>query len=175
MTTDEFKNKVIPVKDKIFRLARRILDNTQDAEDIVQEVFVKMWSKDIDVSSLKNIDAFMMVIAKNLCLDKIRAGGQQKVEMNDLNISINTTTPHKMLEMKDEVTGIHQIIRHLPLMQQMIVQMRDIEGLEFDEMEEILNINANAIRVNLSRARKAIRDQLIKKHAYEYQGSKVID
>ena len=137
MTTEEFNNKVIPVKDKIFRLARRILNSAEDAEDIVQEVFLKMWSKDIDISSLKNIDAFMLVITKNLCLDKIRWSGQHKLETNSQTSGINNATPHKILEIKDEVAGIHQIIRQLPLIQQMIVQMRDIEGLEFDEMEEI--------------------------------------
>jgi len=174
MTTDEFTNKIIPVKDKIFRLARRILNNAEDAEDLVQEVFVKIWSKDIDISSMKNIEAFMMVVTKNLCLDKIRAGGQQKIEVDESKFHVSFASPDKMLELKDEVTGVHQIISQLPLMQQMIVQMRDVEGLDFEEMEEILQINANAIRVNLSRARKAIRDQLTKKHDYEYQGNKNI-
>jgi len=174
MTTDEFKNKVIPVKDKIFRLARRILNNAEDAEDIVQEVFLKMWSKNIDISSLKNADAFMMTVAKNLCLDKIRSNGHQMIEVNEWNVPLSAAAPDTMLELKDEVSGVERIIRSLPLMQQMIVQMRDIEGLEYEEMEEILNINANAIRVNLSRARKTIREQLIKKHDYEYQGSKNI-
>jgi RNA polymerase sigma-70 factor (ECF subfamily) len=116
----------------------------------------------------------MMVVTKNLCLDKIRAGGHQKVGVDERNIRVSFASPDKMLELKDEVSGVHQIIGQLPLMQQMIVQMRDVEGLDFEEMEEILNINANAIRVNLSRARKAIRDQLTKKHDYEYQGNKNI-
>lgn len=171
MTTDEFKNKVIPVKDKIFRLARRILNNTEDAEDLVQEVFIKIWSKNIEISSLKNIEAFLMTVTKNQCLDKLKLHQLQKVEVDVQKMEFSESSPDKMLELKDEVTGVEQIIGQLPTMQQMIVQMRDIEGLEYQEMEEILNMNTNAIRVNLSRARKAIRDQLLKKHDYEYQRS----
>lgn len=171
MTTDEFKNKVIPVKDKIFRLARRILNNAEDAEDLVQEVFIKIWSKNIEISSLKNIEAFLMTVTKNQCLDKLKSHQLQKVEVDVRKMEVSESSPDKMLELKDEVTGVEQIIRQLPTMQQMIVQMRDIEGLEYEEMEEILNMNANTIRVNLSRARKAIRDQMLKKHDYEYQRS----
>ena len=111
-----------------------------------------------------------MVVTKNMCLDKIKAKGYYKDELNEWNAPVDNKSPDKIAELKDEVSHVHQIIGQLPEQQRMIVQMRDVEEMGYEEIAEVMQMNLNAIRVSLSRARKTIRDRIIKKRKYGYQG-----
>lgn len=170
MTAKEFCNRVLPLQDKLYRLSRRILNNAEDAEDAVQEVFYKLWLKNEELDSFKSLDAFAMVVTKNFCLDRVKSKSYQKAELTVMNEPIDSLSPEKMAEQKDEIDEVHRIVKNLPEQQRMILHLRDIEGMEYEEIEQIMEMNANAIRVNLSRARKAIREQLTATHNYEYQG-----
>ncbi|TDA78157.1 sigma-70 family RNA polymerase sigma factor, partial [Halomonas marinisediminis] len=68
------------------------------------------------------------------------------------------------LEIKDSVSKVHELIDSLPEKQKLIIQLRDIENFEFEEIGKILDIKPSAVRVGLSRARKTIRQQLLKQH-----------
>ena len=171
MTTDEFKQRVLPVKDKLYRLARRILNDVEESEDVVQEVFYRLWSRKDEVTGFRSIEAFAMTITKNMCLDKVKAKGYHKDQLGEWNSPVDNRSPEKIAEINDEVTSVHQAIGQLPEQQRMIIQMRDVEGMEYEEIAEIMQMNLNAIRVSLSRARKTIRDRIIKKQEYEYQGN----
>jgi len=171
MTTEEFKNRVFPIKDKLFRLANRILNNTEESEDVTQEVFYRLWARRAELANYRSIEAFAMVIAKNMCLDKIKSKHYQKAELVEWNAPVDYHSPQKIIELKEDAGNIHKFIRQLPEQQRMVIQMRDVEGLEFEEIAEILQMNLNAVRVNLSRARKEIREQLTKTHNYEYKRS----
>lgn len=170
MTAKEFCNRVLPLQDKLYRLSRRILNNAEDAEDAVQEVFYKLWLKNEELDTFKSLDAFAMVVTKNFCLDRVKSKSYQKAELTAMNEPIDSHSPEKMAEQKDEIDEVHKIVNNLPEQQRMILHLRDIEGMEYEEIEQIMEMNANAIRVNLSRARKAIREQLTATHNYEYQG-----
>lgn len=171
MTTDEFKSRVLPIKDKLFRLARRILNDTEESEDVTQEIFYRLWARRNELENYRSIEAFALVITKNLCLDKLKSKHHQKAELSEWNAPVDYHSPQKLFELKEEVVNVHRFIQQLPTQQRMIIQMRDVEGLEFEEIAEVLQMNLNAVRVNLSRARKTIREQLIKKHEYEYKRS----
>jgi RNA polymerase sigma-70 factor (ECF subfamily) len=169
MTTEEFKNRVLPIKDKLFRLARRILNDTEESEDVTQEIFYRLWARRNELENYRSIEAFAMVMTKNLCLDKIKSKHHQKAELTEWNAPVDYHSPQKLIELKEDVSNVHRFIQQLPEQQRMIIQMRDVEGFEFEEIAEILEMNLNAVRVNLSRARKAIREQMMKKHDYEYK------
>ena len=70
------------------------------------------------------------------------------------------------MELNDSVSLVHRLINNLPEQQKLIIQLRDIEEFEFDEIAEQLNLQPTAVRVSLSRARKTIREQLTKQHNY---------
>jgi RNA polymerase sigma-70 factor (ECF subfamily) len=171
MTTEEFKDRVLPVKDKIYRLAKRILNDIEESEDVVQEVFYRLWSRKDELASYRSIEAFAMIVTKNMCLDKVKAKGYHKDQLGEWNAPIDNRSPYKIAELNDDLQSVHQIIRQLPEQQRMIVQMRDVEGMEFEEIAEIMQMHLNAIRVSLSRARKTIRDRITRKQHYEYQGN----
>jgi RNA polymerase sigma-70 factor (ECF subfamily) len=169
MNIQEFQKQVFPLKNKLFRFARRLLDHTEEAEDMVQETFIRLWNRRDKLDEYRSVEALAMITVKNLCLDKIKAR-RYPVENIENHRQYLENLPE---EMKTDHSGIiqqiHQAIRLLPEQQQMIMHLRDIEGYEFDEISRIVNMNENAIRVALSRARKRIREMLTNTKLYDYQ------
>ena len=169
MTPQEFKILVVPLRNKLYRFSKRILDDPEDAKDIVQEVFIKLWKKGDDLREYKSVEALAMVTTRNLCLDKLKA---KKYPLESID-NIRNEVEMKGYEEKQDLSGIvqkiHQVIKTLPELQRSVIQLRDIEGYDFDEISGILDMNENAVRVNLSRARKKIREILVNNKFYEYQ------
>ena len=169
MDIQEFQLKIYPLKNKLFRFAKRMLDQTEAAEDIVQEVFIKLWNKREKLNEYRSVEALAMITTKNLCLDKIKSRRYPVEKMEDHRQFIESMPDETKVDNSDIILEIHQAIKLLPEQQQMIVHLRDIEGYEFEEIAEITDMNENAIRVALSRARKRIRELLTKTNIYEYQ------
>jgi len=169
MNAEEFKEKVLPVNQKLLRLSFRFLGNVQEAEDIVQEVYFKLWGMREKLSTINNIEAFATTITKNLCLDKLKA--RRTVSLDDHYQNINSResvyeNPHQISENQDSADLIKNIIDRLPEQQKSIIIMRDVNEYEFEEIQEATGFDLNYIRVNLSRARKQVREELIKVHEY---------
>ena len=166
MNQKDFLNKVMPFKDKVYRLAKRLLVSGDEAEDATQELYFKLWKNREKIETYDNVEAYAMRMTKNYCLDQLkskRAGNLKLIHSNykDENISLQ-----KEIEVNDEVDIVKELMKDLSEKQRMIVQLRDIENYEFEEIGKILNMEPTAIRVALSRARKALREKLIKKQQY---------
>lgn len=167
MSPEEFKIQVLPLKHKLFRLSLRFLGRHEEAEDSVQDAFIKLWTRRDELSNYSSIEAFAMTITKNLCLDRIRSKAFQTERLNDRQILVVKQNPEDILEKDDFAGFIGKIIENLPEQQKSIMHMRDIEGLEYDQIAEVMELNINAVRVNLSRARKKVRDTILKIQGYE--------
>ena len=136
MELKEFKITVLPLRAKLLNYARKLTDEPEDAEDAVQEVLLKLWNKRLELEQYRSIEAFAMTLTHNICIDMWRC------KRNDtLSLDI-----------------MHEIIDSLPNLQRTIMRMKDIEGYETDEIAEITGCGPEAIRSNLSRARKKVRD-----------------
>jgi len=161
MTAEEFKSRLLPVRNKLFRFALNLLTNREEAEDAVQDVYLKMWKMRDDLGKYKSPEALMMTITRNHCLDKLKT---KKNKAFTLNTEQNDT-PFENLpnhaEQSDMVSKVKLIIRNLPEQQKTVVHLRDVEGYNFDEITEITGYDLNYIRVNLSRGRKKIRETLL--------------
>jgi len=166
MTQAEFVHIVMPFKDKIFRLAKRLLISTEEAEDATQEIILKLWSNKAKMEEYKNIEAFAMTMTKNYCLDRLKSKQAQNLKIVHSNYQDNKASLQKQVELNDSVNWVARIIEKLPEQQRMIIQLRDIEQYDYNEIAKVLNMNETAIRVALSRARKTIREQLTKTHNY---------
>ena len=169
MNQFEFIKTINPFKDKLFRLAKRLLVSTEEAEDATQEILVKLWNKNEGLDKYNSIEAFAMTMTKNYCLDQLKSKRSQVLKLVDDNYDNNQASLQKKLEDEDSLTWIEKIMNNLPEQQKLIVQMREIEQYEFDEIAKILNMNETAIRVALSRARKIIREAITKTHNYGIQ------
>ena len=166
MTQSEFLNIVMPFKDKVFRLAKRLLVSTEEAEDATQEVLIKLWNNKSKFEEYKNVEALSMTMTKNFCFDKLKSKQAQNLKIVHNNYEDNNTSLQKQVELNDSVDWVAKIIQELPEQQRMIIQMRDIEEYDLDEIADMLEMNNTAVRVALSRARKAIREKLTNTHNY---------
>lgn len=166
MTQNEFLNIVMPFKDKVFRLAKRLLVSTEEAEDATQEVIIKLWNNKKKIGEYRNVEAFSMTMTKNYCLDKLKSKQAQNLKIVHNNYEDTQTTLQKQVELNDSVNWVSKIIEELPEQQKIIIQLRDIEEYDYDEIAKMLNMNNTAVRVNLSRARKTIREKLTNTHNY---------
>lgn len=166
MTQNEFVHLTNVFKDKLFRLAKRLLVSTEEAEDATQEVILKLWHKKDNLSQYNSVEAFAMTMTKNYCLDQLKSKRAQNLKIVHNNFTDTEAGLQQKLEDKDSLNWVEKIIAQLPQQQQLIIQMRDIEQYEFEEMAKILEMNETAIRVALSRARKTIREFMLKTHRY---------
>ena len=166
MTQKEFLNIVTPFKDKVFRLAKRLLVSTEEAEDATQEVLIKLWNNKKKIQEYKNIEAFSMTMTKNFCFDKLKSKQAQNLKIVHSNYQDHNVALQKQVELNDSIDWVDRIMKDLPEQQKLVIQLRDIEQYEFKEIAKMLDMNETAIRVTLSRARKTIREQLTKTHNY---------
>lgn len=166
MNQNDFVLLVNPFKDKVFRLAKRLLVSTEEAEDATQEVLVKLWNRNGNLSDFGSVEAFAMTITKNYCLDQLKAKRTGNLKIVHTNYVDREAGLDKKMEDLDSLNWVEKIMEQLPVQQRLIIQMRDIEQYEFEEIAKILEMNESAIRVALSRARKTIRDYMTKTHNY---------
>ena len=165
MKQKEFLTTVLPYKDKIYRLAKRLLVSSEEAEDAVQEVFLKLWNGKEKIKNYKNPEAFAITMTKNYCFDRLKSKQAANMKIVHSNYK-NSDNIERAIEAKDGVNIVFQIMETLPEQQKTILQLRDVEQFEFAEIAEMMEINETAIRVALSRARKTVREQLIKQYNY---------
>lgn len=168
MKSSEFKMRVMPYSDRIYRMAFRFMGNREESEDIVQEVYVKLWGLRLELDKYDSIEALAIRITRNLCLDHLRkrktgqqAMSSERIKEDDRDFE----TPELSLEKKEEKALVHMLIAELPEPQRSLVHLRHIEGKEYEEMADMVNMNVNAIRVSLSRARKQMKEVFEKKYS----------
>ncbi len=156
----------MPFKDKLFRLAKRLLVSREEAEDATQEILMKLWSKNESIGKYNNVEAFAMTMTKNFCLDRLKSKQASNLKLVHSNYGDDNTSLQKQVEAKDSLSWVEKIMQELPEQQKMVLQLRDVEEYDFDEIGELLNMKPTAIRVALSRARKTVREKLMQKHSY---------
>ena len=166
MNQNEFMQLVSPFKSKIFRVAKRLLISTEEAEDATQEVLVKLWTNNESLEAYNSVEALAMTMTKNYCLDQLKSKRATNLRIVHNNFTDREAPLQKRVEDTDTMIWVEKVIDQLPEQQRLIVQMRDIEQYEFEEIAKILEMNETAIRVALSRARKTIREFMIKTHSY---------
>ncbi len=166
MDQSEFLKLVMPFKDKVFRFAKRLLVSTEEAEDATQELYFKLWNNKEKLKEYNNVEAFAMTMTKNYCFDRLKSKQASNLTLVHSNYKEKGTSLDKQVELNDSVSLVNQLIENLPEQQKIIIQLRDIEQYEFEEIAKMLDLQPTAIRVSLSRARKTIREQLIKQHNY---------
>lgn len=165
MKQQEFIQLINPFKDKLFRMAKRMLISTEEAEDVTQEVLLRLWNKNDSLQSYNSVEALAITMTKNYCLDQLKSKRASNLQLVHSNYDSKNNI-EKEIEERDSWSFVEQIINELPEQQRLIIQMRDIEELEFEEIAKSLDMNETAVRVALSRARKTVREKLTAKHNY---------
>ena len=176
MTRNDFNDLVRQLNRNLYGYAFRILRNQEESEDAVQEVFIKLWGMGKKLDTYTSIQALATTMIKNLCIDKTRKQKhflRGEYEEKDF-YNMDNSSPLTIME--DSETGdiLTQIIDQLPDTYKLVINMREIEGLSYEEISYKTEQNINTLRVTLSRARKIIREEF-NKYQHERRGFKEVD
>ena len=160
MEKEQFKIEVLPLRERLLGYARRMLDNPQDAEDVVQEVFLKLWYIRAELDKYNSVEALAVRITRNVCLNKLRIyQTKREIPLSDsMHESRCDENPYTTLEEKDNVSQLMRVMEKLPGLQQTILRMRHVDGFEIKEIAELTGSTPENVRVNLSRARKRVKE-----------------
>ncbi len=165
-----FRNDILPLKNELYRLALRITLNPAEAEDVVQDTMIKIWNRREQWEQIESIEAFCLTICRNLALDRTRKMGNQhqsleedEVETPDNNFSSN---PEEQAMLQDKISLVRRLINELPEKQRSVMQLRDFEGKSYKEIATIMAISEEQVKVNIFRARQAIRQKFFETEKY---------
>lgn len=158
MELKQFKTDVLPLRQKLLGYALKLTDDVADAEDAVQEVMLKLWNLRLKLDEYHSVEALAVTMTRNACMDLWRSKRPGTYPLDSVQKASPSATPERLLEEKDEFRLMKEIIESLPPLQQTIIRMKDMEEYETEEIAEITGCAPEAIRSNLSRARKKVRD-----------------
>ncbi len=171
MKNISFRNDILPLKNELYRLALRITLNRAEAEDVVQETMIKVWNRRDEWDAIDSIEAFCLTVCRNLALDKTRkqANHSQSLdtaegsEPSDLSYSSN---PERQTMLHDRVQLVRKLIDNLPEKQRSVMQLRDFEGKSYKEIAAVMGVTEEQVKVNLFRARQAIKKKYFETENY---------
>ena len=151
-----FRNDILPLKDKLFRLALRITLDRAEAEDVVQDTMIRVWNKRDEWSQFESVEAYCLTVAKNLAIDLT----SEMEEEPDAN------SPYDRMVHDEKMRIINRLVDELPEKQRLIMQLRDIEGESYKKIATLLNLTEEQVKVNLFRARQKVKQRYLEIDEY---------
>jgi len=158
----QFTGMALPLRKQLLLYSRSFLQTPEDAEDIVQEVMMKLWCMRKELDGYDSVPALAVQITKNLCLNRIKVLQRKSESLDHFTFVSDTPAPDVRLEQKDDVSHVMRIIDRLPELQQHILRMKHVDGFEIEEIAAVTGSKPEAVRMNLSRARKKVKEQFLK-------------
>ncbi len=162
MNQETFQNTVFVLKDEMYRFAKRFLVSSDEAQDLVQDLMLKFWQKKDELGNL-NLKSYVMKCVKNECLNKLK---HENVKQNFADLQLHRSELHhsEFNNLKEKIIGF---INELPEKQKMVIHLKDVEEYEVSEIAEVLEMEENAVRANLMRARQKVKEQITNLMNYE--------
>ena len=165
-----FQNDILPLKNELYRLALRITLNPAEAEDVVQDTMIKVWNRREQWDEIDSIEAFCLTICRNLSLDRMRKMENQNQSLeegeHDSPDHSDASNPEEQAMQRDRVELIRRLINELPEKQRSAMHLREFEGKSYKEIASIMAISEEQVKVNIFRARQAIRQKYIESEKY---------
>lgn len=153
-----FRNDILPLKDKLYRLALRITLDSAEAEDIVQDTMIRVWNKREEWKQFESVEAYCLTVARNLAIDRSQKMDAQHEELlPEMQEISDALRPDEQLEQQEQLSLIHRLINDLPEKQRTMLQLRDVEEKSYKEIAEIMHLTEEQVKVNLFRARQRIK------------------
>jgi RNA polymerase sigma-70 factor (ECF subfamily) len=176
MTRADFNDLVRQQNRNLYGHAFRILRSQEEAEDAVQEIFIKLWNMGRKLDDYTNVAALAVTMTRNFCIDQLRKKKHFREEEIDDNLNKNSedASPFQLMDHKESEKIVSGIIDKLPDIYKVVIVLREFEEMSYEEIAEKTRQNINTLRVTLSRARKMIREEF-NKYQYERRGIKETD
>ncbi len=168
MKAIDFRYDLLPLKDKLFRLALRITLDRAEAEDVTQDTLIRVWEKRNELAELKSLEAYVLTIGRNLALDRSRKSEAANLSIEEGKADAPDTSPppDERMEMDERLKRVPTIFNQVPEPQRSVMQLRDIEAKSYKEIAEVTGLTEANVKVTLHRARQAVRQQYEKIEKY---------
>ncbi|MDR1526315.1 MAG: RNA polymerase sigma factor [Dysgonamonadaceae bacterium] len=160
MDSDHFKRIFLPFHKKLYRMAYRFLENQADAEDMVQETYIKLWQKRLELESLLNPESFAVTLLKNSCLDFLRKVRPEWLPVYEIALAAPESLAEQ-IENREQLEHIQQIVDQLPEQQKQVVELKIWDNLSDEEIEQRTGLKKGNIKVIVSRAKKTIKERYL--------------
>lgn len=163
MNSEELNIEFMSVKDAAYRYAASLLHDYLEAEDIVQDLYEKLWRRRLLLHKSR-FRSLVITSIRNMCLDALRRRERLRQTI--------VATPTEAISSNEEESNteltslIEHIISQLPDREREVMHLRDCEQMEFEDIASIVGITESAARMALSRARQKVRDELSKVMSY---------
>ncbi|MBB4807683.1 RNA polymerase sigma-70 factor (ECF subfamily) [Chryseobacterium defluvii] len=163
MTQETFKNTVFILRNEMYRFAKRFVMSNDEAEDVVQDLMVKFWQKKDELGQFGNLKSYALKSVRNECLNRLKHH-EVKLGFADMQLHRSELYSMEVNNLKEQIIGF---INQLPEKQKMVIHLKDVEEYEVSEISEIMEMEENAVRVNLMRARQKVKEQISQLMNYE--------
>lgn len=167
MDKQDFKRTVFSLSERLFPMVSRILGSSENAEDALQEIMMKLWLKRKEIEKHPNIKGFVFLTARNYCIDVLRKKMNVVADSNHHLQKLHTVTSEGEFAWNELQTIVEEILKEIPKLERTVFIMRELDGLEFSEIAAATSLKTAHIRVLVSRARKKVSSALEKNYNYE--------
>ena len=162
MTLQEYTQTILPAKNLLFRQALRIVGNVAEAEDVVQEVFIKAWKQRDKLERIQNVEAWLTQLTKNRSIDKLRSKHRRLEGFAEgFDVREAAPTPYEQTASNDEMSALQRLMYRLPDAHRRTLELRELEGMSYDEIADELNCTLDQVKTNLFRARRKMRTLIL--------------
>lgn len=168
MTAEQFKKDILPWSRKLYPMVKRMLKNDAEVQDALQDVMVKLWDKRDQLIAFEKQGAYILALCRNHCLDQLKKKKDQLMDESENYKLINLPQRGVNLEAREKLVIVKEVIQKLPEKYREVIQYREIDGFEFEEIKELTGYEVPHLRVILSRARVMIKEEIRK--IYDYEG-----
>jgi len=157
----DFRQDLLPLKDKLFRLALRITLDRPEAEDIVEDTLIRVWNKREELGHVDSVEAYCLTVCRNLALDRSERKEAQNIslEASAHDAPDRAVSPQERLEHEERLDRVRRLFDQMPERQRTVMQLRDIEGKSYKEVADIMGISEDNVKVTLFRARQSLRQR----------------
>lgn len=164
----DFRHELLPLKDKMFRLALRITLNRAEAEDVTQDILLRVWEQRESLGELRSLEAYVLTAVRNLALDRVAKTDNANVSLDDVKTDAfdSAPRPDEDMEQQESLKRVREIMSGLPEAQRTALQLREIEGHSYRETADIMNVSEANVKVLIFRARQAVKNQIDKIENY---------
>lgn len=157
MTSQKFSTEYLPLAPMLYRIAFHILEQQDEAEDAVQETFLKLWEIRDKLDDVESAKAYSIRILKNECLDRLRKA-KKSVPADQVLVRETISPTDEQIDARRRLEKVLGAIKSLPDSQKQVLLLRTVEGLSYGEISEKMGMSQLTLRVLLTRARGALRN-----------------
>lgn len=162
MTGEQFKQMILPISEKLYRIALQMLLDDDEAKDILQDFYYKLWERKEQLKDVMNTESYCVKMIKNMCINKLKVNKRyEKVDiMEQERLLPIIETPEDQVISREVVHKVYHEIDQLPAIQKQILHLKQFRNCSDEEIAEVTGLSEGNIRVILSRARKTLKEKL---------------